>query len=105
MAEWIGALVPAYLVVWLLQLISKKWRKRLIPLAAAHAASLVICVLLWIWGGSGEGKTSAQLVTMGLLVYLPPQLFWLAVDFGTRNKTAGFLRGPSRSIPSKAPVV
>ena len=43
-----------------------------------------------MWGGSGEGKTTAELVTMGLLVYVPPQLFWLAMDFGTRNSRPDF---------------
>lgn len=99
MAQWIGALVPSYLIVWLLQRAAKRWKGEALPLALVHAVSLVICVFLWSVGTyhAREFAWGPRLL-VGSLVYLPPQIFWLLADFWTEARPKSFLRGPSVGV-------
>jgi hypothetical protein len=66
-------LVISRLLLW----ITKGWTDSLVRLVVAHAASLVLCVVLgtWVLAGIADSPSDGALA-----LFAPGQLAWLLVD-------------------------
>jgi uncharacterized membrane protein YedE/YeeE len=98
MEQWIGALVWLAVVVALLQWASRKWRHRPLPLLAAHGISLVLSMFLWSLLAPADQSTFAQRLFLSAVMYIPPQLVLLLLDWWGISHPTSFFRGPSASI-------
>lgn len=87
----LGALVPTFIVAWLVRKAWTALRKSPAPLGPPHAISFVCCLALW-----SIGLTAIPDVFGATVVYGIPQLFWFAMDLRSRSRgKADELVGPA----------
>lgn len=105
MLQWIGALVWLAVVVSLLQGASRKWRHRPLPLPAAHGISLVLSMFLWSLLEPADQSTFTQRLLYSGVMYIPPQLVLLLLDWWGISHPTSFFRGPSgHQVTTRAPL-
>jgi hypothetical protein len=105
MAQWIGALVWLAVVVSLLQGASRKLRHRPLPLLAAHSISLILSMVLWSLLEPADQNTFTQRLFVSAVMYIPPQLVLLVLDWWGISHPTSFFRGPSgHQVTTRAPV-
>lgn len=95
MVQWIGALAWLAVVVILLQRASRRWRHRPLPLLAAHGISLVLSMFLWSLLEPADQSTFTQRLLVSAVMYIPPQLALLLLDWWGISHPTSFFRGPS----------
>jgi hypothetical protein len=80
---FVGAFVATFLVSRLLLWLVKSWDGGTRKVIVVHALSLVVCVLLALVGGAGEGGSSSAIYAMG---YAAPQLLWMLMDLRNQRR-------------------
>lgn len=88
LGQFVGALVPTFLLSRLLLWVTKKWDGGLGRYFAVHLGSLLIAALI---GGMGRADGGAFAPIEAAGVYAIPQVIWLVVDlvqFNARSRAA-----------------
>jgi hypothetical protein len=82
LAEWVGALLPTFLISRLMLWLMRSWDGGVRRLIMAHMVALLIATLI---GGMGMADGGAFAAAKAFMVFAPPQAVWLTADWLRRR--------------------